>query len=215
MEKRRATRKQKSASDKLLKLAKLRKLAKLIQFSEITVQKASQCLDLLKETTVIPGSLANGEGACRNFDALETTRHHTLKRKDSDILLTKSEEILNTGKCSQSMEVGVHSMQNEFNMSSTSFSSASNALNVNKFLIDIEAGLYYICKSCNRMLYRKSVRKFHRGADSINIFPDVPSFDNQQYICNTCHSKLIKGKIPCQAVVTNFRWIKLHQNLKI
>ena len=57
-----------------------------------------------------------------------------------------------------------------------------------------------VCKSCNRMLFRKSVRKFHRDAYSIDIFTDVPSFDNEQYICNTCHSKLIKGKISCQAV---------------
>ena len=44
------------------------------------------------------------------------------------------------------------------------------------------------------------MRKFHRDAYSIDTFTDVPSFDNEQYICNTCHSKLIKGKIPCQAV---------------
>ena len=35
-------------------------------------------------------------------------------------------------------------------------------------------------------------------------------FNNQQlfdgkkkYVCNTCHSKVIKGKLPCQAVVSN------------
>ena len=89
---------------------------------------------------MIPGSLGTREGACRNFEALETTRHQTLKRKDPETFLTRSEEILSTDKCSQSMEVGVHSMQNEFNMLSTSFSSSSNALNVNKFLTDKEVG---------------------------------------------------------------------------
>ena len=99
------------------------------------------------------------------------------------------------------MEVESNLMQNELNMlSRIPFSSVNNALNVNKFLTDIEAGPYYICKSCNRMLYRKSVRKFHRDTYSVDIFTDVPSFDNEQYICNTCHSKLMKGKIPCQAV---------------
>lgn len=29
------------------------------------------------------------------------------------------------------------------------------------------------------------------------------SFDGKQYICRTCHSKVIKGKLPCQAVVNN------------
>ena len=28
----------------------------------------------------------------------------------------------------------------------------------------------------------------------------IPSFDNKEYICSTCHSKVAKGKIPCQAV---------------
>ena len=65
------------------------------------------------------------------------------------------------------MEAEANLMQNELNMlSMIPFSSANNVLNVNKFLTDIEAGPYYICKSCNRMLYRKSVRKFHRDAYS-------------------------------------------------
>ena len=33
-----------------------------------------------------------------------------------------------------------------------------------------------------------------------NIFTEKLSFDNKEYICKTCHSKVIKGKIPCQAV---------------
>ena len=192
--------KQESVSDRLLKLAKQRKIAKLIQFSEITVQKAFQCSDLRRESTAIPGSLGTREQACRNVGALETTHLQTLKRKDSEIFLARSEEILGADKCSQSMEIGVNSLQNEFNIISIPFSSASNAMNVNKFLTDIEAGPYYIYKSCNRMLCRKSVRKFHRDAYSIDIFTDALSFDNERYICNTCHSKLIKGKIPCQAV---------------
>ena len=149
---------------------------------------------------MIPGNLETREGACRNFEALGTTCRQTLKRQDSEIFLTRSEEILSVDKCSHSMEVGVHSMQNEFNMLSMSFSSGSNALNVSKFLTDIEAIPYYTYRSCNRMLYSKSVRKFHRDAYLIDIFTDVPSFDNEQYICNTFHSELIKGKIPCQAV---------------
>ena len=29
------------------------------------------------------------------------------------------------------------------------------------------------------------------------------SFDGKEYICKTCHSKVIKGELPCQAVVNN------------
>ena len=58
MENRRMTKKQESVSDKFLKLAKQRKLAKMIQFSKISVQKASQCSDLPIETT--SGELMKG-----------------------------------------------------------------------------------------------------------------------------------------------------------
>ena len=28
-------------------------------------------------------------------------------------------------------------------------------------------------------------------------------FDEKKYVCNTCRSKVIKGKLPCQTVVSN------------
>ena len=68
------------------------------------------------ETTEIPESLGNIEGAFRNIEVTGTTGNQTLKRKDSEIFLTRSEEILSTGKCSQSMEVESNLMQNELNM---------------------------------------------------------------------------------------------------
>ena len=33
-----------------------------------------------------------------------------------------------------------------------------------------------------------------------NVFTEKLSFDNKEYICKTCHSKVIKGKVLCQAV---------------
>ena len=30
------------------------------------------------------------------------------------------------------------------------------------------------------------------------------SFDGKEYICKTCHSKVIKGELPCQAVVNMY-----------
>ena len=35
------------------------------------------------------------------------------------------------------------------------------------------------------------------------LFTDVKSFDDEEYICKTCHFKVLKGKIPCQAVYNN------------
>ena len=143
------------------------------------------------------------------------TSNQTLKRKDSEMFLTRSEEILSTDKCSQSMEVEANLMQNELNMlSMLPFSSANNALNVNKFLTDIEAGPYYICKSCNRTLYRKSVRKFHRDAYSIEIITDVPHLIMNSISAIHAIQNLSKERFLVRLFVTNFRWIKLHQNLK-
>ena len=113
MENRWITKKPESVSDKLLKLAKQRKLAKLIQFSKITVQKASQCSHLPVDTTEIPESLGTMEGAFRNIEATETTSNQRLKRKDTEMFLTRSEEILSTDECSQSMEVEETLMQND------------------------------------------------------------------------------------------------------
>ena len=76
-----------------------------------------------------------------------------------------------------------------------------NASNVSKFLSHIQQGPFYIRKCCNRMLYKKTVRKFDTDMYGIRtIFTTVPTFDGGEYICNTCHLKLKKGKIPCQAV---------------
>ena len=35
------------------------------------------------------------------------------------------------------------------------------------------------------------------------LFTDVKSFDDKEYICKTCHSKVLKGTIPCQAIYNN------------
>ncbi len=69
-----------------------------------------------------------------------------------------------------------------------------------KFHNKIKEGPYYICSVCNRLLYKKSVRLLDRNSCSssvpMSVFTNI-SFDKKEYICSTCHSKVIKGKIPC------------------
>ena len=38
-------------------------------------------------------------------------------------------------------------------------------------------------------------------------------FDGKKYVCYTCHSKVIKGKLPCQAVVNNMYVDEIHTEL--
>ena len=59
---------------------------------------------------------------------------------------------------------------------------------------------HVVTECCNRMLYRKTVRKFECVTYSRDIFTGIRSFDNKEYICHTCHLKAKKGKTPCQAV---------------
>ena len=65
----------------------------------------------------------------------------------------------------------------------------------------------YICGVSNRLLYRKSVKLFDRNSCNSSlpesVFTNITSFDDKEYICATCHSKVTKGKIPCQAVYNN------------
>ena len=72
---------------------------------------------------------------------------------------------------------------------------------IGKFLALIEQGPYYIRTVCHRLLYRKSVVALSLIAYELrHIITDILSFDNEKYICKTCHNKLKKNKIPCQAV---------------
>ena len=54
------------------------------------------------------------------------------------------------------------------------------------------------------MFNRKSVLIFNKqkyvNCNIQNVFTEKLSFDKKEYICKTCHSKVIKGKVPCQAV---------------
>ena len=62
-------------------------------------------------------------------------------------------------------------------------------------------GPSYICTVCNKLLYRKIVTELKKGKYNIQRnFTGKHSFDNEEYICNTCSSKLLKRDIPCQAV---------------
>lgn len=57
---------------------------------------------------------------------------------------------------------------------------------------------------CNRIHYKKSVITCKNKKYTFQTYFNFQqSFDGKQYICNTCHSKVIKGKLPCQAVVNN------------
>ena len=76
---------------------------------------------------------------------------------------------------------------------------------IEQFNRGIREGPYYICVVCNRLLYRKSVLEFKKEKYHLNvcIFTTVKSFNYKLYICNTCHMKIKKNRVSCQAVENN------------
>ena len=80
----------------------------------------------------------------------------------------------------------------------------------------IREGPYYICSVCNRILYRKSVLILLKSKyNSQHFFTNTKSFDGKEYICKTCHSKVSKGNLPCQAVYNNLYVDNIPQELSI
>ena len=95
-----------------------------------------------------------------------------------------------------------------------------HALNyyISNFHKRIKEGPYYICTVCNRLLYRKSVQLLGRNNYTSvpqSVFTNVISYDNKEYICITCHSKVLKGKIPCQAVHNDMSVDEIPQELAL
>ena len=80
-----------------------------------------------------------------------------------------------------------------------------NSEEINKvqtFKSHILNGPFYICFVCNRCLYK---HKYDCIAHE-NVFESrIESFDGKEYICKTCHTKLIMKKRPCQAVINSLQ----------
>ena len=85
---------------------------------------------------------------------------------------------------------------------------------IENFHKNIKKGPFYICTVCNRIFYEKSVRKVTKdNYDCQEAFTDVSSYDGNQYICFTCHSKLIKRIIPCQATCNKLKLVDIPPEL--
>ena len=79
---------------------------------------------------------------------------------------------------------------------------------INNFQCKIKQGPYYICVCCERGHYKNSTVLYKPEKYQIWVegYTNTlkPTYDSMHYICKTCHTKLKKGIIPCQAV-----WNKL------
>ena len=75
------------------------------------------------------------------------------------------------------------------------------------FISATKEGPDYVCVSCNRLMYRKTVQEFqvskYDKASSEFVVPESVSAQHRQWICKTCHSALKRGVLPAQAKANN------------
>ena len=65
-------------------------------------------------------------------------------------------------------------------------------------------------------MYKKTVIKLNKQRykyNDHNVFTGVQSFEGKVYICKTCHTKVFKGLIPCQAVCNKLCVYEVPQQL--
>lgn len=80
----------------------------------------------------------------------------------------------------------------------------STELCIKQFKRRVREDPYFICTVCNGTLYQKSVMRCITNKYPRQTFFNIQQpFDGKEYICKTCHSKVIEGELPCQAVVNN------------
>ena len=68
---------------------------------------------------------------------------------------------------------------------------ARTQIPVPRFQKRVKEGPDYICYVCKRILYRKTATELQKNKYDIqHLFTGIKSFDDKEYICKTCNSKL-------------------------
>jgi len=86
---------------------------------------------------------------------------------------------------------------------------AKEGQRVERFKEKKQEGPYYICVSCNRCLYKRSVVVFKEENYDINfeaLITPVTSFDGNFYVCNTCHKKLERERLLVNLFLINLKF---------
>ena len=78
----------------------------------------------------------------------------------------------------------------------------------NSFTKAMKEGPHYICVSCNRLMYRKTVIQFQLSKydkQTTSKFVETPSIslEDRLWVCKTCHNTLKHNKLPAQAKANN------------
>ncbi len=93
---------------------------------------------------------------------------------------------------------------------------------IESFHNSIECGPEYICTCCDQLWYRSSVQlckssKYDLCSQNIKklCITNVKSVDNNEWICNSCHSNLLVGKLPKFSKANNMGFPKKPEILNL
>ena len=195
-----------STAEKLVRFAKHRQNEKLRRSSEIDMKR---CDRLPHKSLYMKSERAHTKSIQSSFrlwhlsqDEQQETLINRLTERATGVAKKQKGQAMKTTQCKiravkyhcqmasdndtcGSYELSLNAIQRELKTLHGFLLSESNSASISSFLNNINEGLYYMCTCCNRMLYQTSVRKFDA---SLSVSTDVTSFDDVEYICNTCLS---------------------------
>lgn len=100
--------------------------------------------------------------------------------------------------------------QKKNRLKSKSKTNITHAINV--FFKKVREGPVFICCSCQKLLYKRSVSEFKRDLfkecdDSFlhSCTNDKATFDQKQYICSTCSRHFKQNSIPPESIGNNLK----------
>ena len=109
----------------------------------------------------------------------------------------ESSQISQTGKRKRNCDTVSKSCGGKDRMDNVEGDFAEKAL---EFKYKTQDEPYYICRVCNRCLYKRSAIQFDEKKHEFNepgLFNNITSFNGQLYFCKTCHKKVKSNNSPC------------------
>ena len=168
-------------------------------------------------------STQEAKGNSRARSATETQKEKSRARSASEIQKAKTRDRKNTiiekEKCRKRKSTDSEKAKcRERNTYAAKKIRKESKTRVSAFHEAIQDGPYFICIVCNRTLYKKTVKLFHKNSYNPNmhyVFTNVNSFNSKYYICITCDKHLKKDEIPCQAVWNKLEISDLPAEIKV
>ena len=135
----------------------------------------------------------------RRLNYQEKSTNLQSKRKEIPAKVSMKNDLSKKKK----LEFAASSTSQERMLREDNFTSSENLKQVTLFKKLIREGPYFICMIYSRCLYKRYIVRFDFSSYSSlvkKLLHLVSSYDGRLYICRTCHNKVEKSNVHCQAV---------------